>query len=171
MYFAADRSLHFAVGSPELLGAKANPWWHAIATVSSETTGATTRFALNLRAIGYVPTVTFFAIVLSGALSNRGSLRSTALGFALVQAYFFFSAVLSVALFVSNERVQALDLGPTTRSVLETLFHGLVVPPALSYAVPAAIWLAVTFVGRASSRSAPSNDNRFRVSEIRRHPA
>lgn len=169
--FASDRSLHFEVGSPALLGAKVNPWWHVIATVSSETTGAATRFALNLRAIGYVPTVTFFALVLTGALSNRGALRSTALGFVLVQAYFVFSVSLAVGLFLSNERVQALELGPTARAVLEMLFEGLVVPPAMSYAVPAMIWLVATFVASPYSRADRSNENRFQVSEIRRRPA
>jgi hypothetical protein len=148
--FAADRSLHFALGSPELLVAKANPSWHVIATVSSEATGAATRFALNLRAIGYVPTVAFLSLVFAGALVNRGALRSTLLGFVLVQAYFVFSAALPVALFLSNERVQALDLGPTVSSLLDMLFQGLVVPPAMSYAVPALIWLMVTFVFGAS---------------------
>jgi DMSO reductase anchor subunit len=64
-------------------------------------------------------------------------------GFALTQAYVLVSIALPVVLWLSGEGVQAIDLGETSRALLQTAFAGLVVPPAMSFAIPACLWLLV----------------------------
>src|SRR5690349_12672799 len=77
-------SLHFDAATREILGGRAHAEWHAVVTTTS-LSGASTRTALNLRAIGYVPTAAFVAISLAWPFDlgpRRWQLR--AIGFALV---------------------------------------------------------------------------------------
>ena len=114
---------------------------------SSASTQATTRFGLNVRAVGYVPTITFIALVIAWPLDRPRSWCATAAGFALVQAYFLFSVALPMLLALSNERVRAIELGPAEEAFVRMIFTAFVVPPAMSYAVPALVYAAMAFIG------------------------
>jgi hypothetical protein len=145
--FASDVNVHFIAGSEALLPGKDNPLWHVIAVVSSPVTQATTRFGLNLRAIGYVPTAMFLALVIAWPLDRRRSWGATAIGFCAVQAYFLISITLPMLLSLANPRVGAIELGPAAEALVRTVFMGFVVPPGMSYAVPLLIYAVVAIIG------------------------
>jgi hypothetical protein len=168
MTFGSDVSVHFTPGSVAQLPGKEYPLWHAILAVTSASTQATARFGLNLRAIGYVPTVTFVALLIAWPLDRRRSWGATAIGFALVQAYFVVGVVLPMLLSLSNERVQAVDLGPAGLAFVSTIFNAFVVPPAMSYAVPTIVYAAVAFVGSGGSAYlSKANESRSTFSGFR----
>ncbi len=150
--FGSDVGVQFAPGTEALLPGKDYPLWHAIASVTSASTHATARFGLNLRVTGYVPTITFVALLIAWPLDRRRSWAATAIGFALVQSYFVTGVVLPMLLCLSNERVRAVELGPIWDAIVSTWFNAFVVPPAMSYAVPAIVYAAVAFVGSPRPR-------------------
>ena len=167
--FASTTSMHFMPGSAALLRGRENPFWHVVVALSSSSTGATTQFAVNLRAIGYVPDVTFLALVLAWPFDRRPSWRPVVAGFGLVQAYFLLSLALPILLTLSSERVEAIELDPVEDALARTAFGAFVVPPAMSYAVPAIIFTAVVLLGSAGPARTPGLDeNRLPTSGIRR---
>jgi hypothetical protein len=167
--FGSNATVHFVQGTEALLAGKPYPLWHIIAAVTSATTEATTRFGLNLRAIGYVPTVTYVALVFAWPLDRRRSWVATAVGFALVQAFFLASLGLPMLLALSNERVAALELGPTGESLVRMVFEAFVVPPAMSYAIPSGIYAAVAFIGSGGAPyGAEAHEIRSLLSGFRR---
>lgn len=163
-----DASVHFAPGTEALLAGKPYPLWHAIAAVSSVSSGATTHFGLNLRAVGYVPTVTFVALVLAWPLHRRRSWIATAVGFALVQVYFGFSIALPMLLALSSERVGAVALDSTAQSLVRMIFEAFVVPPAISYAVPAVLYAFVAFIGSGGTPYVKVHESRSLLSGFRK---
>jgi hypothetical protein len=149
--FASDISLHFDPGSPSALGTRPNAWWHAIIAVRNESSQAATRSALNLRAIGYLPSAVFVSFALAWPFGNlKRALLLRTIAFVLVQAFVALSIALPVVLLLSSDRVGAIELGPTVRVLINTVFQSVVVPPAMSYAVPALIWLLVTWAGQGA---------------------
>ena len=70
----------------------------------------------------------------------------------LVQGFVLLSAALPLVLLMSSDRVLSIDIGPTMRSVLQTVFEGVVVPPGMSFAVPACIWLLMLAVAESRRR-------------------
>jgi hypothetical protein len=167
--FGSDVGVHFTPGTEALLAGKDYPTWHAILAATSASTQATTRFGLNLRAIGYVPSITFVALAIAWPFDRLRSWRATAIGFGLIQAYFLAGVALPMLLSLSNERVHAMELGPIGDAFVRTVFTAFVVPPAMSYAVPAIVHAAVAFVGSGGSTyPSTANESRSRFSGFRR---
>ncbi|HVW24744.1 MAG TPA: hypothetical protein VHC69_05210 [Polyangiaceae bacterium] len=166
--FGADAVVQFAPGAEALLAGKPYPLWHAIAAVSSVSTQATTHFGLNLRAVGYVPTVTFVALVLAWPLHRRRSWVAAAVGFALVQVYFGFSIALPMLLALSSERVGAVALDSSTQSFVRMIFEAFVVPPAMSYAIPGVLYAFVAFIGSGGAPYVKAHESRSLLSGFRK---
>lgn len=167
--FGSDVGVHVTPGSEALLAGKDYPTWHAIFSATSAATRETTRFGLNLRAIGYVPTASFVALLIAWPLDRLRSWGATAVGFAMIQAYFLAGVGLPMLLSLSNDRVHAVELGPVADAFVRTVFTAFVVPPAMSYAVPAIVYAAVAFVGSSGSTYvSKANESRSLISGFRR---
>ncbi len=91
------------------------------------------------------PTATFAALALAWPFDAARTQSRIAVGFALVQVYVAVSAALAVVLFLASDGVRAVELDAATVSLLRTSFEAFVVPPAMSYAVPALLLCAVVF--------------------------
>lgn len=156
------RTLRFEPAQPGSLPAsKPNPSWHTIGSVRAKHTQGAIRFAINLRAIAYIPWSVFLALSLAVPIWKRPhGPFAFLLGGAIVSAFIFTSVMLAAFSFLSNESVSAVRLGPVSRAVVESMFNALVVPPGMSYAAPALIWLLAVWVApalRNSPEAAPES--------------
>ncbi len=135
---ASRYALHFTPASERVLPGQPNPAWHVIVAIRNTDTGATTRSAMNLRSLVYLPVAIFAALVLAARAGRPERILPDLVGFALVAGFVGLSVTLPLLDILSSDRVRAIPLGPTARSVVSTLF---VATAETSIAAPVMLWI------------------------------
>jgi hypothetical protein len=123
---------------PQLAAQTIGPW-HAVLVVRNPATEKATRSAINLRSLAYVPWVLFLALTVGAPIRrSREWLRSVGIGAALTGAFVFLSIVVAVLSVLTSGRIQAIEVGPTTRSLMLSVFGAIC---EVNFVIAITIWL------------------------------
>lgn len=152
--FPGGIAVHFDWAPADLGPGRANAVWHSIARVQNITSGAATRFALNMRSLIHLPTSVFVSLAIASLLWRRPhGIRALAVGTTIHCAFLGLSITLPIVKFLGDVRIQAINLQPGVSSYLDAAFEAWVVPPAMGYAVPGFIWLCMMLISERDKNS------------------
>jgi hypothetical protein len=130
--------------------------WHSALTVQNIDSGASTRAALNLRSLVYLPIWVAISLTLAAPIRrDRPWLRSVLWAALFVGAFVLFCTVLGALTFLTSERVQAVPLGNGGRAMVGATFGGLA---DLTLVIPALLWLLARWLGGALTAMQPAPD-------------
>jgi hypothetical protein len=131
---------------PQLAAPAVGPW-HAVLVVRNPVTDKATRSAMNLRSLAYLPWSIFLALTVGAPIRrSREWLRSVGIGAALTGAFVCLSIGVAVLSVITSGRIQAIEVGSTTRSLILSAFFTVC---EINFVIVATIWFVARRIAMA----------------------
>jgi hypothetical protein len=127
--------------------------WEVQTRVSESATGRALESALDERRTGYLPAAVFLALTLASTFPWRKKLVLAASGLFAIHLL----SLLPILSFWSGRLpIVAYELDAPVRVVVDVLYHALVAPLGMAYALPGLLWLVLRAAADAPVEPEPS---------------